>query len=153
MTIINPDTKAPTAIADVIPSKEDINSPSPNTRNPERRAARMASVAAFLSTKQLTEFERAAVKRCMAKPYAANEDDLLKLAEPYYRGDLVQLLEVLEGREFADAQASYEIRRARSVGLGPSGSPKMHYGFLTRTCSRHDFRLPSFETRRIDRAN
>ncbi|WP_425624883.1 hypothetical protein [Agrobacterium radiobacter] len=111
----------------------------------------MAAVADFLADKQLSEFERATVARCMSKPYAANEDTLLKVAEPYYRGDLVQLLEVLEGMSSDDAQAYYEIRRARDVGLGPSGSPKMHHGLLTARCRRLGITLPTFETRNIKR--
>jgi hypothetical protein len=125
--------------------------PRPNPRNPDQRPVRMAVVAAFLDGKQLTEFERATVVRCISKPYAANEDALLKVAEPYYRGDLVQLIEVLGALQVEDAQISHEMRRARDVGIGPSGSPKMHIAFLTASCRRLGITLPTFETRNIKR--
>jgi hypothetical protein len=114
----------------------------------------MAAVAAFLEDKQLTEFERATVARCMSKPYAANEDALLRLAEPYYRGELEQLIEILEEPSLSHhlgAQEHYEVRMARERGLSPFGSPKMHHGFLIAACRRQRIALRSFESRRIER--
>lgn len=123
--------------------------PRPNPRNEDQRPVRMAAVADFLATKQMSEFERATVARCMSKMNAANEDALLRLADPYYRGDLVQLLEILDGMPL-DAQRNYEIGKAVQ-GIGPFGSPKMHYGFLMAACRRNRIALQPFETRRIER--
>lgn len=124
--------------------------PRPNPRSNSQRPVRMAAVADFLATKQLSEFERELVARCINKQTAHNEDTLNLVAEPYYRGELEQLLEVLEQVNL-DAQGHHEVRRTHEVGLGPFGSPKMHHGFLTTTCRRLRIALPPFESRRIGR--
>lgn len=123
---------------------------APATPNPSKREVRIAAVAEFLATKQLSDVERGIVDKCIANPYSKNDDTMFKLAEPYYRGYLVQLLEVLE-RMPLDSQGCREIRRARDVGIGPSGSPKMHCDFLTATCRRHGIALPAFASKRIER--
>lgn len=123
--------------------------PRPHRDSEEMRPVRMSAVADFLANKQLSEFELAQIARCMSKPYAANEDALLKVAEPYYRGDLVQLLDVLDGMPL-DAQGNHELGKAVQ-GVGPFGSPKMHFGFLMAACRRNRIALQPFETRRIER--
>lgn len=123
--------------------------PRPHPDNEEMRPVRFAAVKDFLATKQLSEFERAQVARCMSNKHAGNEDILNRLAEPYYRGDLVQLLEVLDGMPL-DAQGNHEITKAIQ-GIGPFGSPKMHFGFLMAACRRNRIALQPFETRRIER--
>ncbi|MGH0214462.1 hypothetical protein NKY66_11165 [Sinorhizobium meliloti] len=123
--------------------------PRPHPDNEEMRPVRMSAVAEFLATKQLSEFELAQIAKCMSKQHARNEDILNRLAEPYYRGDLVQLLEVLDGLPL-DAQGNHEIAKAVQ-GVGPFGSPKMHLGFLMAACRRNRIALQPFETRRIER--
>ncbi len=124
--------------------------PRPNPRSEEQRAARMVAVADFLGTKLLSEFERARVARCMRSQTTTSEYDLNAVADPYYRGELLQLVEVLEDMNL-DAQGHCDVLRARDVGLGPFGSPKMNRGFLLAGCRRLQIVLRPFDNRRIER--
>lgn len=124
--------------------------PRPHRDNEEMRPVRMLAVADFLGTQQLSEFERAQVAKCLRLQTSASEDDLNGVADPYYRGELLQLVELLEDMNL-DAQGHYDVRKARDVGLGPFGSPKMHRGFLLAGCRRLKIALRPFDSRRVER--
>ncbi|MBB4590435.1 hypothetical protein GGE50_006367 [Rhizobium leguminosarum] len=50
--------------------------PRPNPRSEEQRPARMSAVADFLTTKQLSDLQRAEVDRCMRSQDSTSENDM-----------------------------------------------------------------------------
>ncbi|TAT69955.1 hypothetical protein [Rhizobium ruizarguesonis] len=119
--------------------------------NPEidlARACRMALNEGFLSGVELPELEQAEVAMLMARQTDNAEIALARIADPYYRGRLVQLLDVLKDvqslpRDETGVWAARERGQLRDA--------ERHVKRLTALCHRHGVAMPPFDGRRIER--
>ncbi|MGO7323490.1 hypothetical protein ACCS95_34665 [Rhizobium ruizarguesonis] len=122
--------------------------------NPEidlARACRMALNEGFLSGVELPELERAEVAMLMARQTDNAEIALARIADPYYRGRLVQLLDILKDVQSlpGDETGVYDLRAARE--RGQLRDAERHVKRLTALCHRHGVAMPPFDGRRIER--
>ncbi|TBG52543.1 hypothetical protein [Rhizobium leguminosarum] len=122
--------------------------------NPEidmARACRMALNEGFLSGVELPELERAEVVKLMARQTDIAEIALARIADPYYRGRLVQLLDILKDVPSlpGDETGVYDLKAARE--RGQLRDTDRHVMRLTAICRRHGIALPPLDDRRIER--
>lgn len=116
-----------------------------------KRACRMALNEGFLSGMELSEHERAQIAKLMARQTDNNEIALARIADPFYRGRLVQLLDVLADVQGlpGDETGSYDLKAARE--RGQLRDTDRHVKRLTAICHRHGIALPPLDGRRIER--
>ncbi|MGO7266022.1 hypothetical protein [Rhizobium johnstonii] len=122
--------------------------------NPEidmARACRMALNEGFLSGVELPELERAEVVKLMARQTDIAEIALARIADPYCRGRLVQLLDILKDVQSlrGDETGVYDLKAARE--RGQLRDTERHVKRLTALCHRHGVAMPPFDGRRIER--
>ncbi|MGR9293614.1 hypothetical protein ACU8OS_35200 (plasmid) [Rhizobium leguminosarum] len=116
-----------------------------------KRACRMALNEAFLSGVELSEHERAQIVKLMARQTDNDEIALARMADPVYRGRLVQLLDVLADVQGlpGDETGTYDLKAARE--RGQLRDTDRHVKRLTAICHRHGIALPPLDGRRIER--
>ncbi|NEJ83397.1 hypothetical protein GR268_43805 [Rhizobium leguminosarum] len=116
-----------------------------------KRACRMALNEAFLSGMELSEHERAQIAKLMARQTDNNEIALARIADPFYRGRLVQLLDVLADVQGlpGDETGIYDLKAGRE--RGQVRDTDRHVMRLTALCHRHGIALPPLDGRRIER--
>ncbi|ANL12054.1 MULTISPECIES: hypothetical protein [unclassified Rhizobium] len=116
-----------------------------------KRACRMALNEGFLSGMELSEHEQAQIAKLMARQTDTDEIALARIADPFWRGRLVQLLDVLADVQGlpGDETGSYDLKAARA--RGQLRDTDRHVKRLTAICHRHRIALPPLDGRRIER--